>query len=119
NMLYQITFTYNFVAPTATTAFLFLETCAYITFYTSIPRFIIGIRELYDRDIRGRFHIDTGFGVGSELIADMHMTVPAMVITDGNQGSGVEDGMTNSGDLELGGVYGSGLSEDSPIGARE
>ena len=32
-----------------------------------MPRFIISVRELYDRDVRGRWQgIDTGFGMSSQ-----------------------------------------------------
>ncbi|KAF8126726.1 hypothetical protein EV363DRAFT_561121 [Boletus edulis] len=47
--------------PTYNASF-FLDPFVFISFSTLVPRFIIGIRELYDRDIRGHFDIDTGFG---------------------------------------------------------
>lgn len=42
---------------------LFLNTLSYALSCAIMPRFIISIRELYDRDIRERWQgIDTGFG---------------------------------------------------------
>ena len=35
-----------------------------------MPRFIISVRELYDRDLHGHFQgIDTGFGVSSQPVS--------------------------------------------------
>ena len=42
---------------------LFLTTFSYSLTCAIMPRFIIGIRELYDRDIREQWQgVDTGFG---------------------------------------------------------
>ncbi|KAF8452911.1 hypothetical protein L210DRAFT_3499738 [Boletus edulis BED1] len=117
-ILYFIAFTqtqYN------TAASILLATFPYIIFYTLIPRFIIGIRELYDRDTHGRFHIDTGFGVRSRSSVGLDTTVSAMVFVDGDQGPEVEGGTDNSGGLEAGRrVHWSGLNvnDNSPIGDR-
>ena len=41
-----------------------------LALYPLMPRFIISVRELYDRDSRGRWQgIDTGFGVLSQSVA--------------------------------------------------
>ncbi|KAF8428952.1 hypothetical protein L210DRAFT_3116192 [Boletus edulis BED1] len=90
-------------APTNDVA-VFLGTFVDLAFYNLIPRFIIGIREFYDRDICGGFHIDTGFGVVSQ--------------SNAGPGTSVSSGTSNSSDLEMGRVHGSGLNEDSPIGSR-
>jgi len=79
----------------------FLGTFLYIAFYNLIPQFVIGIRELYDRDIRGRFHIDTGFGVQSQSNAGLDVTVSAIVFMDEHNGSEVEGSTNNSGDVEV------------------
>ena len=83
NMLYQIAGVLNqggsspaSLNPSAllTSAFI------YIAFYPLIPRFIIGVRELYDHDIRGHWQgIDSGFGVASRLYAGQDATMSAMV----------------------------------------
>ncbi|KAF8414595.1 hypothetical protein L210DRAFT_3591477 [Boletus edulis BED1] len=78
-----------------------LDASLSILFYTLIPRFIISIRELYDRDTRGRLHVDTGFGVVSRSNADPDTTMSAMVFVDGNHGPGMEGGADNLGDLEM------------------
>ncbi|KAF8126709.1 hypothetical protein EV363DRAFT_1523971 [Boletus edulis] len=119
NILYQINYVLTSAAVPTNNVPVFLSPFLYVAFYTLIPRFIISIRELYDHDIRGRFHIDTGFGVRSRSNHGLDTIVSAMVFMGGNQGSDVEGGTDNSGDLELGTVHGSGLNEDSPIGARE
>ncbi|KAF8135444.1 hypothetical protein EV363DRAFT_1395946 [Boletus edulis] len=119
NVAFQIYDVLLLVTTQTSITSIFLTTFLYITFYTLIPRFIISIRELYDRDIRGRIHIDTGFGVQLRSNAGPDTIVSAMVFVDGNQALEVEDATNNLGDLETGGVHGSGLNEDSPIGGRE
>lgn len=48
-----------------------------------IPRFIISMRELYDRDLRDRWQgIDTGFGVLPESIASENAAVSTVAFTD-------------------------------------
>jgi len=48
---------------------LFLDAFSYSLSCAIMPRFIISIRELYDRDLRNRWQgIDTGFGVFSQTI---------------------------------------------------
>ncbi|KAF8126764.1 hypothetical protein EV363DRAFT_1452795 [Boletus edulis] len=118
-VVYQIYVLAIFAAPPNNASPTFLSAFLYVTFYTLIPRFIISIRELYDHDIRGHFHIDTGFGVRSRSNPGLDTTVSGMVFMGGNQGPDVEGGTDNSGDLELGTVHGSGLNEGSPIWARE
>ncbi|KAF8125282.1 hypothetical protein EV363DRAFT_1586412 [Boletus edulis] len=89
------------VAPT-NNASLLLNTFIYIIFDTLIPRFIISIRELYDRDIRDRFHIDTGLGALSRSDSGLDTTMSAMAFVDGNQDPEVEGSTDNSKDLENG-----------------
>ncbi|KAF8125335.1 hypothetical protein EV363DRAFT_1434808 [Boletus edulis] len=118
NVLYQILEVYvlNEIGVPPTSASLFLVSFGYVLFYTLISRFMIGIRELYDRDIRGRFHIDTGFGVLSQLNTGLDTTVSAVVFGI-NQGLEVEGDVENSGEFEMGDrVHESGLNEDTPAG---
>ncbi|KAF8122272.1 hypothetical protein EV363DRAFT_1555210 [Boletus edulis] len=100
---------------------MFLQAFVSIAFYIAIPRFIISIRELYDRDIHRGFHIDTGFGVQSRSNAGADATVSAIVFEDGNQSSEVAGDTVTSADLEMGRlrVHGSGSNEDPSIGDRE
>lgn len=65
-----------------------------------MPRFIISVRELYDRDFRNRLYgIDTGFGVVSQLIASGNAGVSAISFADANPEEGqAVDG--NADDLE-------------------
>ncbi|KAF8452900.1 hypothetical protein L210DRAFT_3755841 [Boletus edulis BED1] len=99
NVLYQVDTLALFTAPSD---IVFLNVFLCIPFYTLIPRFIISIRELYDHDIRGRFHIDTGFGLRSRSNPGLDTTVSAMVFVGGDQGPEVEGGTDNPGNLELG-----------------
>ncbi|KAF8130842.1 hypothetical protein EV363DRAFT_1334707 [Boletus edulis] len=117
-VLYQIDFVLTLaVAPTNNTL-VFLGVFLYVAFYILVPRFIISVRELYDHDVRGRFHTDTGFGVQLQSSAGLDTTMSAMVFVDGNQSPEV-GGTTSSVDIELGRVHGSGLHEDSPIEGSE
>ncbi|KAF8120490.1 hypothetical protein EV363DRAFT_91134 [Boletus edulis] len=118
-VLYQIDFVLTLaVAPTNNTL-VFLGVFLYVAFYILVPRFIISVRELYDHDVRGRFHTDTGFGVQLQSSAGLDTTMSAMVFVDGNQSPEVAGGTTSSVDIELGRVHGSGLHEDSPIEGSE
>ncbi|KAF8449462.1 hypothetical protein L210DRAFT_863951 [Boletus edulis BED1] len=83
NVLYHITSLLFFLNNNA---ILWLSTFAYVYFYALVPRFIISIRELYDRDVHGRFHIDTGFGIHSRSNVGANTTISAMVFTDDNLG---------------------------------
>ncbi|KAF8122298.1 hypothetical protein EV363DRAFT_1301244 [Boletus edulis] len=115
NVLFQTIDLLNRIGFSIVTIYVFLETFVYIAFYILIPRFVISIRELYDHVIRGRFHIDTEFGMMSRLNASQDTTASAMVFVDGNQGAEVEGSMDNSGDLGMDRVHGSRLHEDSPL----
>ncbi|KAF8452921.1 hypothetical protein L210DRAFT_3520008 [Boletus edulis BED1] len=115
NVLYQTRDLLDGVAAGISgSGYLFLEAAISIAFCILIPRFVISIRELYDRDIHRCFHIDTGFGMQSRSNAGADTTVSAMAFADINQGPEVEGGTDNSSDVEMGRVYGSGLNEDSP-----
>ena len=70
------------------------------------PRFIISIRELYDRDLRGRWNgIDSGFGVLSRAIASEDVIVSVIAFADVNpgqeEGQAVEGGEGDSGGIRL------------------
>ncbi|KAF8126694.1 hypothetical protein EV363DRAFT_1267891 [Boletus edulis] len=119
NMLYQINDVLNTVGSPTNTAALLLDTFVYITFYTLIPRFIISIRELYDQDVRGRFHIDTGFGVLSRSNAGLDMTVSGIVFAGTNQGPEVEGGTDGTGDPEMGARVLHGSSLDANASGQE
>ena len=48
-----------------------------------MPRFIISVRELYDRDLRGRWQgIDTGFGVLSQHVSSGNAAMSAIQFAD-------------------------------------
>ncbi|KAF8452882.1 hypothetical protein L210DRAFT_3519884 [Boletus edulis BED1] len=114
NVFYHIT---GLLALVSNNDSLFLDTFSYIIFYPLIPRFIISIRELYDRDIHGRLHIDTGFGVQLRSNVGLDTTVSAMVFADESQAREVEG---DTGDLETGrNVHGSGLVEDASLGGMD
>ncbi|KAF8437079.1 hypothetical protein L210DRAFT_3647405 [Boletus edulis BED1] len=83
NVLYHITSLLFFLNNNA---ILWLSTFAYVYFYALVPRFIISIRELYDHDVHGRFHIDTGFGIHSRSNVGANTTISAMAFTDDNLG---------------------------------
>ena len=67
-----------------------------------MPRFIISVRELYDRDSHGGWRgIDTGFGVLSQPIASEHTTVSEIVFAAG-QDEIVDGRADDSETIELG-----------------
>jgi hypothetical protein len=70
----------------------------YTTLCPMMPRFIIGVRELYDRDLRGRWQgVDTGFGMSSQPVSGQNAPVSAIAFTvdvalgQGGQGAGEVD----------------------------
>ncbi|KAH0839397.1 hypothetical protein J3R83DRAFT_113, partial [Lanmaoa asiatica] len=66
---------------------LFLNVFCYITMCPMMPRFIISVRELYDRDPR-RQGIDTGFGVLSQPITNENATTSVIAFVDVAPGQG-------------------------------
>ena len=60
--------------------------------YTLVPRFILSLRKLYARDLRGRrgSDIDTAFGFTS--VFSHGVDVNAIVFADGGQNKGLEQG---------------------------
>ena len=51
-----------------------------------MPRFIISVRELYDRDLRGRRQgIDAGFGVSSQYVSSGNVAVSTIRFADPGQ----------------------------------
>ena len=87
------------------TTVLFLSVLSYITIASMSPRFIISIRELYDRDLRGRWNgVDSGFGVLSQAIASEDAVVSAIAFADvnpGQEGQAVEGGEGDSEGIKL------------------
>jgi hypothetical protein len=79
------------VITLSSTSQLVLILLYYIALCPMMPRFIISVRELYDRDLRGRWQgIDTGFGVLSQPIFDeLADTVPGQ--EQGREGEGEVD----------------------------
>ena len=72
---------------------------SYIALCPIIPRFIISVRELYDRDLRGRWQgIDTGFGVLSQPISGGNAAVSAIQFAD--VAPGQEEGQVAEGEVD-------------------
>jgi hypothetical protein len=63
---------------------LFLNFFAYVPLIPVVPRFIIGIRELYDKDSRRGCiqEIDTGFGMFSQAFVSRGTIAPAIAFAD-------------------------------------
>ena len=84
------------------TVTIFLIMIVYISTAPLMPRFIIGIRELYDRDLHGHWKgIDSEFGVLSQPVAGGDAVVSAIAFADVNPGQ--EEGQEAEGgedDLE-------------------
>jgi hypothetical protein len=79
----------------------FLVCFVYLTFATIMPRFIISVRELYDRDLRPRWQgIDSGFGVLSQPIVSQNGSVSAIAFADIAPGQEVVEGDSDAYDSE-------------------
>ena len=69
-----------------------------------MPRFIISVRELYDRDLRARLQgIDSGFGVLSGCIASQNGALSTIAFAGGAPGQDqtVEGDAEDSGAIRL------------------
>ena len=83
------------------------------TLFPPIPRFIIAVRELYDRNLRGHWQgIDTGFGVSSQSISSENVAVSAIEFADvaPEQGQVAGGEVDNSEAIRLG-VLGDGTRQ--------
>ena len=70
----------------------FLAMFAIVTICPMMPRFIINVRELYDRDIRhGWQGVDTGFGVLSQPLASQNAPVSAIAFAEVTPGQESQD----------------------------
>ena len=65
---------------------IFLQLTSFTTITPLIPRFIISVREIYDRDSRGRLQVDTGFGASGRPVDDEDALVSAIAFADRNPG---------------------------------
>ena len=75
------------------TSLLVVATLSYAALCPIMPRFIISVRELYDRDLRGRWQgIDTGFGVLSQPVSSGNAAVSAIHVADVAPGQEVAEG---------------------------
>ena len=71
----------------------------YTTLFPIMPRFIISVREMYDRDLRGRWQgVDTGFGVLSQPVSSGNAAVSAIRFADAAPGQ--EEGQVAEGEVE-------------------
>ena len=78
-----------------------------------MPRFIIGVRELYHRDSRGRGQgIDSGFGILSQNLNSENESLSAIAFAEVTQG---QDGIVEGNEEEpvaiRGNVVGNGARE--------
>ena len=100
NIIYNITMAWlqNAITLSNTLQFVLLL-LSYIALCPIIPRFIISVRELYDRDLRGRWQgIDTGFGVLSQPISGGNAAVSAIQFAD--VAPGQEEGQVAEGEVD-------------------
>ena len=87
NLCYDLVDTIQNGFDTNSTAILFLSALSTLAIVSVVPRFIISIRELYDRDLRGRWEgSDAGFGVLSRPAANGTVIVSAIAFAEVNTG---------------------------------
>ncbi|KAF8547884.1 hypothetical protein OG21DRAFT_837284 [Imleria badia] len=101
-VVFTITIILNSLVIKDITSEVFLNILSAMAITTMMPRFIIGIRELYDRDLQrnpGRSQgIDTGFSVLSQPAARGNAVVSAIAFADIDPGQG--EGQVADGDGE-------------------
>ena len=78
--------------PTDGWRVILLSTMEYIPPYTLVPRFILSLRKLYARDLRGRHggDIDTAFGFAPTSTRGAAASV--IMFADAGQNEGLEEG---------------------------
>ena len=66
-----------------------------------MPRFIVSVRELYDRNLRARWQgIDTGFGVLSQPVSSESAAVSTIEFADVAPGQGQGQGQVVEGEVD-------------------
>ncbi|KAF8129170.1 hypothetical protein EV363DRAFT_1417714 [Boletus edulis] len=86
-----------------TALLLFISSFCSVILIPLMPRFIMGVRELYDSKLRGQ-GIDTGFGVLSQPISSETVTVSTIVFPDVTPGQVVEGETDESEAIRLEGL---------------
>ena len=96
-MIYNILMAWlrsNFIVANSVFAMLYCT-----ALYPIVPRFIISVRELYDRDLCGRWQgIDTGFGMSSQPVSSGNAVVSAIEFAD--VAAGQEQGQVAEGEMD-------------------
>ena len=82
-----------------------LQLTAFATIVPLIPRFIISVREIYDRDTHGRLQVDTGFGASGRSVNGENALVSTIAFADrdpgGEQSQAAEDDADDSEGIQL------------------
>lgn len=69
---------------------IFLNVLSFIALCPLVPRFILSLRELYDRDLGGHWRgIDTAFGVSSQMISSRDAAASAIAFAEISSEEGV------------------------------
>jgi len=99
NIIFNITTVWLQDAVTLSSTLQFVLVLLYYTaLCPMMPRFIISVRELYDRDLRGHLQgIDTGFGVSSQPVSSGNAAVSAIRFAD--VAPAQEDGQAAGGEV--------------------
>jgi len=121
NALYDINLIIQGTGINNTTSWFFLMGAFYVALCAMMPRFIIGVRELYDRDLRARWQgDDTGFGVLSQPIAIENAVVSAISFANVAPGQGqVAEGDEDDGEAARLGMLGEGKRQAEGDGDDE
>ena len=101
NLFFNIIYIFPHGIATNCTSMVVLTVIAGIAICPMMPRFFIGVRELYDRDSRGRGQgIDGGFGILSQHTTSENATVSAIAFAEVAPGQDVETLEGNEEDPE-------------------
>ena len=94
-MIYNINMAWiqTYSATINSTSQLILALLIYTTLCPIMPRFIISVRELYDRDLRGCWQgMDTGFGMSSQPVSSGNEALSAIEFVAGREQGQVAEG---------------------------
>ena len=91
NLVFNITTMLQYGPQWDAVSLTILCTLGFIGFCPLVPRFILDLRELYDRDTGGRWQgVDTAFGVSSHPVSNRGVTASAISFAE--VGFGPEEG---------------------------
>lgn len=88
-LVFNITLILQYGPQWSDTASIIMSTLSFVAYCPIVPRFILDLRELHDRDLRGRWQrIDTAFSARSQPISEQDVAVSAISFAEASSAEG-------------------------------